>query len=66
MRQRRTSTILIKQRLNTIAYLQSPYHLSLGYQISIIHQRHKKMANYYLLQLVQVLQHMPCTGTLNK
>ena len=25
------------------------YHLSLNYQIYIIHQRHKKMANYYLL-----------------
>ena len=26
----------------------------------------KKMANYYLLQLVRVLQHMPCVSTLNK
>ena len=69
MRQRQTSTMLMKQFLNTIAYLQkreSLYHLSLSYQISIIHQRHKKMANYYLLQLVQVLQHMPYTSTLNK
>ena len=24
------------------------YHLSLSYQISIIHQRHKEMVNYYL------------------
>ena len=26
----------------------------------------QKMANYYFLQLVQVLQHMPYTNTLNK
>ena len=25
------------------------YHLTLNYQIYFIHQRHKKMANYYLL-----------------
>ena len=30
-----------------------------NYQTCIIHQRDKKMANYYLLQLVLVLQHMP-------
>ena len=28
---------------------KSLYHLSLCYQIFIVHQRHKKMANYYLL-----------------
>ena len=27
----------------------SLYHLSLSYQISVIHQKYKKMANYYLL-----------------
>ena len=26
----------------------------------------QKMANYYLLQLVRVLQHIPCISTLNK
>ena len=43
-----------------------PYHLSLNYQIFIIHQRIKKMVNYYLLQWAQALQHMPYTNTLNK
>ena len=45
---------------------KSPYHLSPNYWIFIIHQRHKKMVNYYLLQLVQVLQHMLYISTLNK
>ena len=69
IRQGHTSTMLMKQCLNTIAYLQnkqSVYHPSLNYQISIIHQRIKKMVKYYLLQRVQALQHMPCTSTLNK
>ena len=43
-----------------------PLHLSLSYQIFIIHQRTKKMVNYYLLQRAQALQHMPYTNTLNK
>ena len=43
-----------------------PYHLTLSYQIFIIHQRHKKMVNYYLLQLAQALQYMPYTSILNK
>ena len=43
-----------------------PFPLSLNYQIFIIPQRIKKMANYYLLQWVQALQHMPYTSTLNK
>ena len=42
------------------------YHLSLNYLIFIIHQRPKKMVNYYLLQWVQALQHMLYTSTLNK
>ena len=33
-----------------------PYHLSLNYQIFIIHQRIKKMVSYYLLWWVQALQ----------
>ena len=41
-------------------------HLSLSYQNFIIHQRHKKMVNYYLLQWAQALQHMHYTNTLNK
>ena len=36
------------------------------YPIFTIHLRPPKMANYYLLQLVQVLQHMPYTNTLNR
>ena len=42
------------------------YHLSLNYLIFTIHQRLKKMMNYYLLQWVQALQHMLYTSTLNK
>ena len=45
MRQGHISTMLIKQFLNTVEYLQnkqSLYHLSLNYQICIIHQRLKK------------------------
>ena len=43
------------------------YHLSLNYLIFTIHQRPKKMVNYYLLQWVQALQHIPYTSsTLNK
>ena len=60
---------IMKQCLNTIEYLQknqSLYRLSLNYWVFIIHQRHKKMMNYYLLQWVQVLEHMLYTSTLNK
>ena len=52
MRQRHISTTLTRQWWNTIALLQnklSLYHLSLNYQIFIIHQRIKKMVNYNLL-----------------
>ena len=42
------------------------YPLSLNYQILIIHQRIKKMVNYYLLQWAEALQRMPYTNTLNK
>ena len=45
---------------------QSLYHLSLNYLIFTIHQRPKKMVNYYLFQWVQALQHMPYTSTLNE
>ena len=70
MRQRQTSTMLMKQFLNTIAYLQKREkplqpepELSDFYHPS----ETQKMADYYLLQLVQVLQHMPyTTNTLNK
>ena len=44
----------------------SLYPLSLNYYIFIIHQIIKKMVNYYLLQWVQAVQHIPYTNTLNK
>ena len=69
MRKGHTSTILMKQWLNTIEYLQnkqSLYHLSFNYQVFIFHQRPQKMVNYYLLQCVQALQHMRYTSTLDK
>ena len=49
---RHTSTMLMKQCLNTIEYLPNKYslcHLSLNYQIFTVHQKIKKMVNYYLL-----------------
>ena len=59
----------MKQCLNTIGYLQKKIKLSdliYNYQIFIIHQRIKKMVNYYLLQWAEALQHIPYTNTLNK
>ena len=47
-----SSKMLMKQCLNTIAYLQkkySPCHVSLNYLIFTIYQRSKKMVNYCLL-----------------
>ena len=69
IRREHISTMLMKQCLNIIEYLQnkySLYHLSLNYQILIIHQRIKKIVNYCLLWWVQALQHIPCTSTVNK
>ena len=56
MRQGHASTMLMKQCFNTIEHLQnklSLYRLSPNYRIFIIHQKIKKMVNYYLLQWLQ-------------
>ena len=69
MKQGHTSTILMRKCLNIVENLQkklSLYRLSPSFQIFAIHQRIKKMENYYLLQWVQALQHIPYTSTFNK
>ena len=62
MSREHTSTMLMRQYVSTIEHLKKKrnfYHRCLNYLIFTIHQRPKKIANYYLLQLVQELQHMP-------
>ena len=69
MRQRYISTMLMKQCLNTIAYLQKKLkHSSPEPELSDFYRpsETQKMVNYYLLPWVQALQHIPCTSTLNK
>ena len=69
MTEEHTSTMLTKQCLSTIKYLQNeknPYFLSPSYQIFTIHQKEKKKVKYYLLQWVQSWQHMLFTSNLNK
>ena len=66
---RNISTMLMKQCLNTIAYLQKKLkHSSPEPELSDFYRpsETQKMVNYYLLQWVQALQHIPCTSTLNK
>ena len=52
--------------IDSLQNKQSLYHLSPNYQIFIIHHRAMKVVDYYLLQWIQALQHMPYTSTLNK
>ena len=69
MKQEHTSKMLMKQCLNTKEYLQnksSLCHPSPNYEVFIIHQRPKKVVNYFLLQWVRAWQHMLFISTLNK
>ena len=66
MKREHISTMLMKQCYRVFAKKVKPLppepELSDFYHPS----ETQKMADYYLLQLVQVLQHMPYTNTLNK
>ena len=69
MKQEHISTMLMKQCLNTIEYLQKKIKPMLTEpQLSDFYHpsEAQKIVNYYLLQRVQVLQYMPYTNTLNK
>ena len=69
IRQGHILTILMRQMLEYYRIFAKQLKLlppEPEYQIFIIHQRPKKMVNYYLLQWVQALQYMVYTNTLNK
>ena len=66
MMQRHTSAKLMPECLNTIAYLKKKIR-SLPPEPQFLDPSEvQKMVNYYLLQWLQVLQHIPYTNTLNK
>ena len=49
MKRRYISAMLMTLCLNITEYLQSPYHMSLSYQVFTNLQGPRKMVNYYLL-----------------
>ena len=55
-----------RQRWNNVEMFAGFTTWTWIYQVFIIHQRIKKMANYFLLQQVKALQHISYTSTLNK